>query len=110
TEAALHLCDNLPKKLKKHYVQKGVGHYGIFNGSKYREGVAPKIKDWINKHHEQAALTATSRSLNEQPVKRTTMSNRQQPKRPTIVGLFYSYLLIHTHLLTIVNLTGLLLH
>ncbi|MBQ0712721.1 MAG: polyhydroxyalkanoate depolymerase [Porticoccus sp.] len=58
TEAALHLCDNLPKKLKKHYVQKGVGHYGIFNGSKYRKDVAPKIKDWINKHHEQAALTA----------------------------------------------------
>ena len=57
TEAALHLCDNLPKKLKKHYVQKGVGHYGIFNGSKYRKGVAPKIRDWINKHHEQAALT-----------------------------------------------------
>lgn len=57
TEAALHLCDNLPKKLKKHYVQKGVGHYGIFNGSKYRKGVAPKIKGWINKHHTQAALT-----------------------------------------------------
>ena len=52
TEAALHLCDKLPIKMKKHYVQKGVGHYGIFNGSKYREGVAPKIKDWINKHHE----------------------------------------------------------
>lgn len=50
TEAALHLCDKLPKKLKKHYVQKGVGHYGIFNGSKYRKGVAPKIKDWINTH------------------------------------------------------------
>ncbi len=52
TEAALHLCDKLPRKLKKHYVQKGVGHYGIFNGSKYRKGVAPKIKSWINKHHE----------------------------------------------------------
>ncbi len=52
TEAALNICDNLPQKLKKHYVQKGVGHYGIFNGSKYRKGVAPKIKSWINKHHE----------------------------------------------------------
>jgi poly(3-hydroxybutyrate) depolymerase len=54
TEAALDLCDNLPHKLKKHYVQKGVGHYGIFNGSKYRKEVAPKIKDWISKHHEDA--------------------------------------------------------
>jgi poly(3-hydroxybutyrate) depolymerase len=52
TEAALKLCDNLPKNLKKHYVQKGVGHYGIFNGKKYRKGVAPKIKEWIKKHQE----------------------------------------------------------
>ena len=52
TEAALNMCDNLPKKLKKHYVQKGVGHYGIFNGSKYRKGVAPKIKGWIKKHQD----------------------------------------------------------
>lgn len=51
TEAALHLCDNLPNKMKQHYVQKNVGHYGIFNGRKYREGVAPKIKKWINAHH-----------------------------------------------------------
>ena len=56
TEAALHLCDNLPGKLKKHYVQKGVGHYGIFNGKRYRRGVAPRIKNWIKKHHVQAAL------------------------------------------------------
>lgn len=52
TEAALNMCDNLPRKLKKHYVQKDVGHYGIFNGSKYRKGVAPKIKAWIKKHQE----------------------------------------------------------
>ena len=52
TEAALHLCTHLPKKLKKHYVQMGVGHYGIFNGSKYREFVAPLMKDWINRHNK----------------------------------------------------------
>jgi len=52
TEAALHLCDNLPKNMKKYYIQKGVGHYGIFNGSKYRNEVAPKIKDWKKKHHD----------------------------------------------------------
>ncbi|TNE83387.1 MAG: polyhydroxyalkanoate depolymerase, partial [Gammaproteobacteria bacterium] len=51
TEAALHLCDKLPKKLKKHHVQLEVGHYGIFNGSKYRKFVAPLIKEWIDGHN-----------------------------------------------------------
>jgi len=50
TAVALDLCDKLPKKYKKHHVQLGVGHYGIFNGSKYREFVAPLIKDWIANH------------------------------------------------------------
>lgn len=51
TEAALNLCDQLPKKLKKHHVQLDVGHYGIFNGSKYRKFVAPLIKEWIDGHN-----------------------------------------------------------
>ena len=35
TEAAHRLVD-LPKKMRKHYVQAGVGHYGVFNGSRWR--------------------------------------------------------------------------
>ncbi|MFW0777506.1 MAG: polyhydroxyalkanoate depolymerase [Rickettsiales bacterium] len=50
TEAAQGLCKNLPPKLKKHHLQKGVGHYGIFNGRKFRKFVAPIIVDFINKH------------------------------------------------------------
>lgn len=43
TEAAHDLCRNIPKKNKIHYLQKGVGHYGIFNGSRWREVIYPKI-------------------------------------------------------------------
>lgn len=55
TKAALTLCDQVPKKLKKYHLQEGVGHYGIFNGSKYREQVAPMIKDWIKRHHKSVS-------------------------------------------------------
>lgn len=43
TEAALDLCANIPAARKSHYVQKGVGHYGVFNGSRFRAEVAPRI-------------------------------------------------------------------
>jgi poly(3-hydroxybutyrate) depolymerase len=50
TSAALELCANLADSKKRHYEQKGVGHYGIFNGRKYRDTIAPMIKDFIKKH------------------------------------------------------------
>ncbi len=41
-EAALHLCTNLPRSKKRHYMQPGVGHYGIFNGSRFRHEIVPR--------------------------------------------------------------------
>jgi len=49
TEAAQTLCKNLPKDMRRHYLQKGVGHYGIFNGRKFREHVVPIIVDFVGK-------------------------------------------------------------
>lgn len=49
TYAAQKLCKNLPANMKKHYEQKGVGHYGIFNGRKFRENVVPIIVDFVKK-------------------------------------------------------------
>lgn len=51
TEAAQTLCSSLPASKRMHYVQKGVGHYGIFNGRKFREHVVPIIVDFANKHN-----------------------------------------------------------
>jgi len=47
TKAAQDICVNIPKKMKKHYEQKGVGHYGIFNGGKWKKFIAPKVKEFI---------------------------------------------------------------
>ncbi len=40
----------LPKAMKQYHLAKGVGHYGIFNGSKWRERIAPVVEDWIAAH------------------------------------------------------------
>jgi poly(3-hydroxybutyrate) depolymerase len=43
TKAAHGLCRNIPETAKHHYVQKSVGHYGVFNGSRFRNGIVPEI-------------------------------------------------------------------
>lgn len=51
--AALDLCPNLPTSMKRQYVQAGVGHYGIFNGSRFRNHVFPEMFDFIKSHEQQ---------------------------------------------------------
>lgn len=50
TEAAHKLCVNVPQSMKKHILQEGVGHYGIFNGRRWREEIYPQVRDFIKKH------------------------------------------------------------
>jgi poly(3-hydroxybutyrate) depolymerase len=50
TEAAHALCVNLPPAMKAHYLQPGVGHYGVFNGSRFRSEIAPRMADFIRTH------------------------------------------------------------
>ncbi|MGB3318703.1 MAG: polyhydroxyalkanoate depolymerase [Sphingopyxis granuli] len=47
TKAALTLAKSLPAERKKYLMAKGVGHYGIFNGRKWREEIAPVVEQWI---------------------------------------------------------------
>ncbi len=47
TEAAHDLCANLPDAKKEHYVQPGVGHYGVFNGSRWRQQIQPRVRSFI---------------------------------------------------------------
>lgn len=47
TKAALTLAKALPAEKKRYLMAKGVGHYGIFNGRKWREEIAPVVEAWI---------------------------------------------------------------
>jgi len=49
TEAAHILCSKIPSEKRKHLLAKGVGHYGIFSGRKYRELIYPQIRDFVKR-------------------------------------------------------------
>ncbi|MDJ0686458.1 MAG: polyhydroxyalkanoate depolymerase [Alphaproteobacteria bacterium] len=55
TKAALNLTPNLPDEMKHYHLQKGAGHYGIFNGSKWRNDIAPVLRRWIRRHGAKSA-------------------------------------------------------
>lgn len=50
TRAAMDITTNLPSSKKKYHLEKNVGHYGIFNGRKYRANVVPIIVDFMKEH------------------------------------------------------------
>lgn len=47
TKAAQRLCPAIPARRRRHHLQPGVGHYGVFNGRRWREEIAPRIKRFI---------------------------------------------------------------
>jgi poly(3-hydroxybutyrate) depolymerase len=61
TKAAHRLCSGLAAEDKVHYLQPKVGHYGVFNGSRFRAEIAPRIADFVLSHNgnrTQAKKTA----------------------------------------------------
>ncbi|MDF8333141.1 polyhydroxyalkanoate depolymerase [Novosphingobium cyanobacteriorum] len=54
TKAALKVTPNLPEKLKKYHLAPEVGHYGIFNGTRWRTSIAPVVDEWVLRHDRLA--------------------------------------------------------
>jgi poly(3-hydroxybutyrate) depolymerase len=66
TVAANDLCVNIPEQRKHYHLAKGVGHYGVFNGSRFRKEIAPRIREFI------ASL--------DEPAKPPKLSGSRRPK------------------------------
>lgn len=49
TQAAHDLCTRLPADLQTDYIQPGVGHYGVFNGSRFRTEIVPRINQFVRR-------------------------------------------------------------
>ncbi|MBL6933017.1 MAG: polyhydroxyalkanoate depolymerase [Rhodospirillales bacterium] len=49
TSAALNLCSNLKDDKKLRHLQQKVGHYGVFNGKRWREEIQPRIAEFIRR-------------------------------------------------------------
>ena len=47
TRSALPLATALPDAKKRYFMAPGAGHYGIFNGSRWRNTIAPIVEEWI---------------------------------------------------------------
>jgi len=47
TAAAHLLCTSLRPHLKRHHLQPGVGHYGVFSGSKWENQIYPQVRNLV---------------------------------------------------------------
>lgn len=52
TRAALDLCAHLPDTKKRYLLAEGVGHYGLFNGRKFRNIIVPEIVKFTQEHSQ----------------------------------------------------------
>jgi poly(3-hydroxybutyrate) depolymerase len=83
--AALDLCANIPRSNKEHFECPQVGHYGIFNGSRFRTLIAPRIARFVRKHdprnHTAREYADRDRKLN--PSRRFSSQSIRSAARPT---------------------------
>jgi poly(3-hydroxybutyrate) depolymerase len=68
TYAAQELCTGIPDEMKRHHLQLGVGHYGVFNGSRFRSQIAPSITDFTRHVDAVATRVKQAAPVIEQPI------------------------------------------
>ena len=76
TKAAHALCTNLPHDMKQHWLQPKVGHYGVFNGSRFRAEIVPRVTDFIRKHGGAAPTLSRGERVSAE---RTGEGKRRMP-------------------------------
>ncbi|MBR9972597.1 polyhydroxyalkanoate depolymerase [Magnetospirillum sulfuroxidans] len=65
TEAAHKLCSSLPDDMRIHHVAPKVGHYGVFNGRRWREEIYPHVREFIRTHDKLTVLADKALELDE---------------------------------------------
>ncbi|PVB62112.1 polyhydroxyalkanoate depolymerase [Labrenzia sp. 011] len=82
TKAAIDLCTGLPDDMKTHYEQPNVGHYGVFNGSRWRAEIAPRVMDFIRsnrtdiKKKAQSAPAVAKKAAAPAPAKKPAVAKK----------------------------------
>jgi len=62
TQAAHGLTPNIPDDRRLLYVQPKVGHYGVFNGRRFREEIYPRVRDFIAQNEAISVVPERSAS------------------------------------------------
>jgi len=65
TQAAHSLCKNIPESMHYDYIQAGVGHYGVFSGTRFRTEIRPRICDFINNYFNKKKEVALKKKKPE---------------------------------------------
>ncbi|MEX3894967.1 MULTISPECIES: polyhydroxyalkanoate depolymerase [Paraburkholderia] len=88
TLAAQDICDRLRPYLKTHYVQTGVGHYGVFSGRRWERHIYPRVRAVIYDNEPRAVLVS-SRARPIQPVPAATAAEvtAAAPVAASVVGV-----------------------
>lgn len=66
TQAAHDLCVNIPEDMKYDYIQPGVGHYGVFNGKRFRTEIQPRLRDFFRTYFDSKKEAALLESKTEE--------------------------------------------
>jgi poly(3-hydroxybutyrate) depolymerase len=82
TRAAQHLCVNIPDDRRVHYMQPKVGHYGVFNGSRFRAEIAPRIVDFALTHGTTHSAAALPRQASPKPTAAAPAAKVEKPEGP----------------------------
>lgn len=77
TEAAHVVFANIPASMRKNYVQPGVGHYGVFSGSRFRAEIYPVIRSFIREIKKPRRVVSTEPEIAAQEHSHRT--NGSQP-------------------------------
>jgi poly(3-hydroxybutyrate) depolymerase len=70
TAAAQELCTKIPLARRSHHLQPGVGHYGVFNGSRWRRDVYPLVRNAILSGERRPRSAAKRPALTAVPAPR----------------------------------------
>jgi poly(3-hydroxybutyrate) depolymerase len=47
TRAAQDLCSHVPSRMRRHHLEPGIGHFGLFHGVRWRTAIMPQIRDFV---------------------------------------------------------------
>ena len=62
TQAAHDICANIPEAMRMDYIQPGVGHYGVFNGRRFRDEIYPRMREFMRAFQAPAARVGAKRA------------------------------------------------
>jgi poly(3-hydroxybutyrate) depolymerase len=86
--AALDLCTNIPAQNKTHFECPRVGHYGIFNGSRFRAQIAPRMAKFMRAHDPCASPLLTIAQLEHMSAMPLRKRRGPEPELDTLAFSF----------------------